>query len=82
MCIRDRSLPVDKTVGDSVFCGTINRFGTIDIRASKLGEDSSLQKLIRMIEEAENKKAPMARIADKAASWLCLLYTSLDYLSQ
>lgn len=64
------SLPVDKTVGDSVFCGTINRFGTIDIRASKLGEDCSLQKLIRMVEEAENKKAPMARIADKAASWL------------
>lgn len=64
------SLPVDKTVGDSVFCGTINRFGTIDIRASKLGEDSSLQKLIRMVEEAENKKAPMARVADKAASWL------------
>lgn len=64
------SLPVDKTVGDSVFCGTINRFGTIEIRASKLGEDSSLQKLIRMVEEAERKKAPMARIADKAASWL------------
>lgn len=64
------SLPVDKTVGNSVFCGTINHFGTIDIRASKLGEDSSLQKLIHMVEEAENKKAPMARIADKAASWL------------
>lgn len=64
------SLPVDKTMGDSVFCGTINRFGTIDIRASKVGEDSSLQKLIRMVEEAENKKAPMARIADQAASWL------------
>lgn len=64
------SLPVDKTVGDSVFCGTINRFGTIDICASKVGEDSSLQKLIRMVEEAENKKAPMARIADKVASWL------------
>ena len=64
------SLPVDKTEGDSVFCGTINRFGTIEIRASKLGEDSSLQKLIRMVEEAESKKAPMARIADKAASWL------------
>lgn len=64
------SLPVDKTVGDSVFCGTINRFGTIDIRASKVGEDSSLQKLIRMVEEAEDKKAPMDRIADKTASWL------------
>lgn len=64
------SLPVDKTVGDSVFCGTINRFGSVDIRASKVGEDSSLQKLIRMVQEAEDKKAPMARIADKAASWL------------
>lgn len=64
------SLPVDKTVGDSVFCGTINSFGTVDIRASKVGEDSSLQKLIRMVEEAEDKKAPMARIADKTASWL------------
>ncbi len=64
------SLPVDKTVGETVFCGTINRFGAVDIRASKVGEDSSLQKLIRMVQEAEDKKAPMARIADKAASWL------------
>lgn len=64
------SLPVDKTVGETVFCGTINRFGAVDIRASKVGEDSSLQKLIRMVQEAEDKKAPMARIADKAASYL------------
>lgn len=65
MCV-----PVDKAVGDTVFCGTINRFGAIDIRATKVGEDSSLQKLIRMVQEAEDKKAPMARTADKAASWL------------
>ncbi len=64
------SLPVDKTVNDTVFCGTINRFGAIDMKATKVGEDSSLQKLIRMVQEAENKKAPMARIADKCASWL------------
>ncbi len=64
------SLPVDKAVGDDVFCGTINCFGAIDIMATKVGEDSSLQKLIRMVQEAENKKAPMARIADKCASWL------------
>ena len=64
------SLPVDKNVGDEVFCGTINRFGAIDIRATKVGEDSSLQKLIRMVQDAEDKKAPMARIADKCASWL------------
>ncbi len=64
------SLPVDKSAGENVFCGTINRFGSIDIRATKVGEDSSLQKLIRMVQEAEDKKAPMARIADIAASWL------------
>ena len=64
------SLPVDKTVGDGVFSGTINRFGAIDIEATKVGEDSSLQKLIRMVQEAENNKAPMQRIVDKWASWL------------
>ena len=64
------ALPVDKEPGDSVFGGTINRFGAIDIRAVKVGEDSSLQKLIRMVQEAENKQAPMQRLADKCASWL------------
>ncbi len=64
------SLPVDKTVGDNVFCGTINRFGAIDITATKVGEDSSLQKLICMVQEAEHKQAPMQRIADRVASWL------------
>jgi len=68
--ITGESLPVDKTAGDSVFCGTINRFGSIDIKATKVGEDSSLQKLIRMVQEAENNKAPMQRIVDKWAAWL------------
>lgn len=64
------SLPVDKSVGDGVFSGTINRFGAINIEATKVGEDSSLQKLIRMVQEAENNKAPMQRIVDKWAAWL------------
>ena len=64
------SLPADKTVGDEVFCGTVNRFGAVDIRATKVGEDSSLQKLIRMVQEAEDKKAPMARTMDRCASWM------------
>lgn len=64
------SIPVDKGVGEEVYCGTINRFGAIDIRATRVGEDSSLQKLIRMVQEAENNKAPMQRITDKCASWL------------
>ena len=76
------SLPVDKNVGDEVFCGTINRFGSVDIAATKVGENSSLQKLIRMVQDAENKQAPMQRIADKAASWLvpvALLIAVLAY---
>ncbi len=64
------SLPVDKGIGEEVFCGTINRFGSIDMRATKVGEDSSLQKLIRMVQDAENRQAPMQRIADRCASWL------------
>lgn len=64
------SLPVDKGVGEDVFCGTINCFGAVDITAAKVGEDSSLQKLIYMVQEAENKQAPMQRIADQFASWL------------
>lgn len=77
------SLPVDKTVGDEVFCGTINRFGAIDITATKVGKDSSLQRLIRMVEDAENKQAPMQRIADRVASWLvpvALLIAVLAYV--
>jgi len=82
--ITGESLPVDKETGDSVFCGTINRFGAIDIKATKVGEDSSLQKLIRMVQEAENNKAPMQRIVDKWASWLvpvALLIAVITYFA-
>lgn len=64
------SLPIDKTIGDEVFCGTVNCDGSIDIIATKIGKDSSLQKLIRMVKEAEENKAPMQRIVDKWAGWL------------
>ena len=64
------SLPVDKAPGDDVFSGTVNRYGSIDIAASRVGEDSSLRKLIRMVEEAEKNQAPTQRIADRWASWL------------
>lgn len=77
------SLPVDKGVGEEVFCGTINRFGSIDISATKVGENISLQTMIRMVQDAENKQAPMQRIADRAASWLvpvALLIAILAYV--
>ncbi len=64
------SLPVDKATGDKVFCGTMNCFGSVDIRATKVGHDSSLQKMIKLVQEAEQKKAPMQRIVDKWATWL------------
>ena len=77
------SLPVDKAQGDPVFSGTINRYGSIDIETTKAGSDSSLQKLIRMVEDAEKNQAPSQRIADKWASWLvpvALLIAVLAYV--
>lgn len=68
--ITGESLPVDKGVGDALYCGTINRFGSVDMQATHIGQDSSLQKLIRMVQEAEDKKAPIQRIADRWASVL------------
>lgn len=64
------SLPIDKSVGDEVFCGTMNMFGSIDIKATSLGENSSLQKLIDLVKSADEKQAPTQRIADKWATWL------------
>ena len=64
------SLPIDKDVGDEVFCGTMNLYGAIDIKASSLGENSSLQKLIDLVKAADEKQAPTQRIADKWATWL------------
>lgn len=77
------SLLVDKSVGDSVYSGTINRFGSVDMEAVKVGSDSSLQKLIRMVEDAEKNQAPTQRIADKWASWLvpaALLIAIIAYI--
>ncbi|WP_407412805.1 heavy metal translocating P-type ATPase [Methanobrevibacter sp.] len=64
------SLPIDKEVGDEVFCGTMNLYGAIDIKATSLGENSSLQKLINLVKAADEKQAPTQRIADKWATWL------------
>ena len=64
------SLPIDKEIGDDVFCGTMNMYGAIDIKATSLGENSSLQKLIDLVKAADEKQAPTQRIADKWATWL------------
>lgn len=64
------SMPVDKGVGDEVYSGTVNRFGSIVVKVTKADADSSLQKMIRLVKEAQAKKAPVQRIADKWASIL------------
>ena len=64
------SLPIDKQIGDEVFCGTINMYGAVEIKATSSGEDSSLQKLIDLVKAADEKQAPTQRIADKWATWL------------
>ena len=61
------SLPVEKTVGDAVAAATINTEGYLELRAEKVGEDTTLSQIIRMVEEAGGSKAPIARLADKIA---------------
>ncbi len=68
--ITGESVPADKGKGDKVFLGTMNCYGSVDIRAERTGHESSLQKMIDLVKEAENKKAPMQRIVDKWAEWL------------
>ena len=51
------SLPVDKTVGDEVSSGTVNQFGAFEMRATKVGEDSSIQRMIRLVQSADAGKA-------------------------
>ena len=61
------SVPVDKTSGDKVSAGTINRSGFITCRAEKVGEDTTLAQIIKMVSESSGSKAPIARIADKVS---------------
>lgn len=68
--ITGESIPVERGVGDRVYSGTINCFGVLEIKATEVGEDSSIQRLINMVKEAQEKQAPTQRIADQWASWL------------
>lgn len=65
--VTGESVPVDRTTGDDVYQGTVNQEGVVDIEATSVGNDSSLKKMIRLVEEAEENKAPIVRIADKWA---------------
>ena len=65
--ITGESIPVEKNVGDTVISATINKNGTFRFRASKVGEDTTLSQIIRLVDEASNSKAPIARLADKVS---------------
>ena len=64
------SIPVDKAAGDMVRSGTVNQYGTFTMRADSVSMDSSLQRMIRVAKEAEEKKAPVVTAADHWATWL------------
>lgn len=67
------SLPVDKEKGDEVFCGTMNQFGTVDICVTKAAEDSSLKRMIRLVESADAGRAPISHLADRWATVIVVL---------
>jgi heavy metal translocating P-type ATPase len=67
------SVPADKGVGDEVLSGTVNQFGSFDMRAVKVGEDSSLQRMVRLVESADAHKAKIVGIADRWATWIVVI---------
>ena len=67
------SLPVDKSIGDSVLSGTVNQFGAFDMEASKVGEDSSIQRMIRLVQSADAGKAKIVGFADRFATWVVVI---------
>ena len=70
------SLPVDKTVGDKVSSGTVNQFGTFEMEATRVGEDSSIQRMIRLVQSADAGKAKIVGIADRWATWIVIIALS------
>ena len=68
--VTGESLPVHKATGDQVIGATINTTGTLRVRATKVGADTALAQIVKLVQEAQNSKAPGQRLADRAAFWL------------
>ena len=75
------SLPVDKGQGDNVSSGTVNQFGAFDMKASKVGEDSSIQRMIRLVQSADAGKAKIVGLADRWATWIVVIALSAAALT-
>ena len=67
------SLPVDKAAGDGVSSGTVNRFGSFDMEATRVGEDSSIQRMVRLVQSADAGKAKIVGLADRWATWIVVI---------
>ena len=67
------SLPVDKGPGDEVSSGTVNQFGSFDMEALRVGEDSSIQRMIRLVQSADAGKAKIVGLADRWATWVVVV---------
>ena len=67
------SLPVDKAAGDEVSSGTVNQFGAFEMKATKVGEDSSIQRMIRLVRSADAGKARIVGLADRWATWIVVI---------
>ncbi len=67
------SLPVDKQAGDQVSSGTVNQFGSFDMKTTKVGKDSSLQRMIRLVQSADAGKAKIVGVADRWATWIVVI---------
>jgi len=65
--ITGESIPVEKNINDNVISGTVNKNGYLKIKATKIGENTTLSQIIKLVEEAGNSKAPIAKIADKVS---------------
>jgi heavy metal translocating P-type ATPase len=67
--VTGESMPVTKSVGDTVIGGTINRSGSLVVRAEKVGRDTMLARIVQMVAEAQRSRAPIQRVADRVAAW-------------
>src|SRR6516165_8232491 len=75
------SVPVGKKPGDTVIGGTINKSGTFRYTATKVGADTALAQIVKLVQEAQNSKAPAQLLADRAAQWLILIAIAIGLLT-